>query len=57
MKYNNWIFQHDNVDIHIAKLIKNWYKKQEINHINWPVLSSKLYIIENVGDIYQDKFT
>lgn len=48
MKYNNWIFQYDNVDIHTLKLIKNWYKKQKINHINWPVLSPELNIIENV---------
>lgn len=48
MKYNNWIFQHDNVDIYAIKLIKDWHKKQEINHINWPVLLSELNIIENV---------
>lgn len=48
MKYNNWILQHDNVDIYTAKLIKNCYKKQKINYINWPVLSPELNIIENV---------
>ena len=44
------IFQDDNAPIHIAHVVKNWYKEHEseLEHIEWPPQSQDLNIIEHM---------
>ena len=48
------IFQADNVPIHIADVVKNWYKEHESEpeHLEWPPQSLDHNIIDHIWCIW-----
>jgi DDE superfamily endonuclease len=43
-----WKFQQDNASIHKAKTIMDWFSKNKVAVVDWPVKSPDLNIIENL---------
>ena len=44
----NSIFQHDNAPAHQADLVQKWFKKYDIQVLDWPSKSPDLNIIEGI---------
>lgn len=51
----NFVLQQDNAPIHTAKIVKEFFKRENINILEWPPLSPDLSPIENVWDLLKTR--
>jgi transposase len=50
---NNFVYAHDNAPAHRARLVHDLLAQQEVNQLNWPVISPDMNPIEHIMRSYK----